>query len=176
MKIKWSYKFFYEIKYKITYIQRNQVASFSQQNTTKNTTGRATFLTSLVKSNQPVSEQMEQWNWLKCVAISYTENIACNDNLLASILFLKVSMSFPFLMVSGTMSQTFASMYLTDLNQKFSEFTFDRVKSIWDLKLQLTGLGWKIPFIIVTKRLFLILKKFNSKRLNIAMVDFKRFI
>ena len=37
MKIKWKYKIIYEIKYEVIYIQRNQVASFHQQNATKKT-------------------------------------------------------------------------------------------------------------------------------------------
>ena len=41
----------------------------------------------------------------------------------------------------GTMSQTFAAMYLRELIPKCSEFTFGLVKSIWDLKLYLTTLG-----------------------------------
>ena len=47
---------------------------------------------------------------------------------------------------------------------------------VWPSKVNLTILGWKISFIIVNERLFFILKKFNSKRLNISMMDFKRFI
>ena len=35
MKIEQNYKIIYIIKYKITYMQRNQVASFHQQNATK---------------------------------------------------------------------------------------------------------------------------------------------
>ena len=61
-------------------------------------------------------------------------------------------------MLLGTMSQTFAVMYLRELILKCLEFTFDLVKSIWDLKLQLTALGWKISFIIVTEKLFFILR------------------
>ena len=43
MKINWNYKIIYKIKHKITYIQRNLVASFHQQNARKNTPGRVTF-------------------------------------------------------------------------------------------------------------------------------------
>ena len=75
MKIKSNYKIIYKIKYEIAYIQRNQVASFHEQNSTKNTHGRAKFHTPLVKSNQPVSQQMEHWSWLKCVNITCTGNI-----------------------------------------------------------------------------------------------------
>ena len=37
MKIKWNCNIIYKVKYKITYMQRNQVASFHQKNATKNT-------------------------------------------------------------------------------------------------------------------------------------------
>ena len=37
MKIKWNYKIIYKTKYEITYIQRNQVVSFHQENATRNT-------------------------------------------------------------------------------------------------------------------------------------------
>ena len=42
----------YKIKHKINYIQRNQVASFHEQNATKNSSARATFYTPLVKTNK----------------------------------------------------------------------------------------------------------------------------
>ena len=51
-------------------IQRNQVASLRQQNATKNNPRRETFHTPFAKTNQPVSQQMEHWNWLKCVSIT----------------------------------------------------------------------------------------------------------
>ena len=63
------------IKYKITYIQRNQVAMFSPAKCDKKHSRRATFHIPLVKNNQPVSQQMEHWNWLKCVNITYIGNI-----------------------------------------------------------------------------------------------------
>ena len=56
-------------------MQRNQVVSFHQQNATKNPPGRATFDTPLAKTSQPVSQQMEHCNWLKCANITYTGNI-----------------------------------------------------------------------------------------------------
>ena len=37
--------------------------------------GRTTLHTPLVKTNQSVSQQMEHWNWLKCVNITYRGNI-----------------------------------------------------------------------------------------------------
>ena len=97
MKIKLNDKNICKIKFKITYTERNQAASFDQQNARINTPGRATLQakiqvndlysylkvhphrrpphTSLVKSNHPVSPQMEHWNGLKCVNVTYTGNI-----------------------------------------------------------------------------------------------------
>ena len=44
------------------------LASFHQQNATKNTPGRATFHNPLVKTIQPVSQLMEHWNWRNVLA------------------------------------------------------------------------------------------------------------
>ena len=65
----------HKIKHKINYIQKNQVASFHEQIATKNSSARVTFYTPLVKSNQPVSQQMQHWNWLKCVNKTYASTI-----------------------------------------------------------------------------------------------------
>ena len=78
-------------------MQRNQVTSFHQQNVRKNTPRRATFQKKIqvndlhfylkihshrcpphtppVKTNHPVSSQMERCNGLKCVNVTYTGNI-----------------------------------------------------------------------------------------------------
>ena len=85
------------MKYKITYIHRKLVANFTSKMrektppveqhsrqryssmtcifTEKFTPYRRPPHTPLVKTNQPVSQQMEHWNWLKCVNITYTGNI-----------------------------------------------------------------------------------------------------
>ena len=94
----------YKIKYKITYIQRNYLYTekpggqfpplkckkkhppekqHSRQGirlmtcifTLKFTPLRRPPQTQLVKTNHPVSPQMEHWNGLKCVNITYTGNI-----------------------------------------------------------------------------------------------------
>ena len=138
MKIKSNYKIIYKIKYEIAYIQRNQVASFHEQNTTKNTHGRATFHTPLVKSNQPVSQQMEHWSWLKCVNITCTGNIIlaqlaitvywlpCSNIVFESFNVMSISIFY----VISYHVPNFAAMYLRKLISKYLEFTFGLKKPI----------------------------------------------
>ena len=60
-------------------------------------------------------------------------DISCNDSFTGFhflMFFLKVSMSFTFFMLLGTMSQTFTAIYRKELIPKCSEFTLGLVKSI----------------------------------------------
>ena len=92
----------------------------------------------LVKTNHPVSPQMEHRNGLKCFNMIYTGNIITfiviySHSLqwqLTAFHFLKVTISFTFFMSLDTMFQTFSAEYLRELIPKCSEFIFRLVKSI----------------------------------------------
>ena len=111
MNIKWNYKIIYKTKYKILIYRdtRQPVSTSKMQQKTprraisqpkiqqvddlhfnlKTHSHRRPPHTPLVKTKQPISQQMEHWNWLKYVNIFLTRkhnlDIAYNGSLLASI-------------------------------------------------------------------------------------------